>query len=179
MSEYPWTEGPWQPTSGYPETPYVSGVDAQQYVAKDGVTEGPYVEATGPDRAVISLAPEMAVALLALNVAPDTPFPHWAEVLRLQYKLQRIGKEGTVTDDSQLSQDVTELHKQLDAGTERFNDVMSAVQEVAFAFEALELAQTIGEQSSAYERLSNAMSDLETWHPRYDPDLGEIQEHEG
>jgi hypothetical protein len=61
---------------------------------------------------------------------------------------------------------------------ERAGYLNEAIDEVDYRFESLRDATTLGEQASAFERLSDAMSDLKTWHPKYDLDRGIIQRDE-
>jgi hypothetical protein len=49
-----------------------------------------------------------------------------------------------------------------------------AAVEAWWAFTALAEAKTIGEQSYAFMRLSDAMSDLASWLPGYDADTGRL-----
>lgn len=54
--------------------------------------------------------------------------------------------------------------------------VLECVREVSWAFEQLEQADTLPRQASAYARLNNAVADLETWHPNFDIETGDIRE---
>lgn len=93
---YPWTPGPWLPSPHYAPAAITKHVDAQQYVARDGVTRGPYVEASGPDRALIVLADEMAEAILACTMS-DREFTDekwdgaWRALEVVADKLRAIG----------------------------------------------------------------------------------------
>lgn len=44
-----------------------------------------------PDAALITLAPELAKMILALDPDPDTPFPLWQRVLEMQDRLRAMG----------------------------------------------------------------------------------------
>lgn len=53
-------------------------------------------------------------------------------------------------------------------------DTDDAVREVAWAWEQFKLATGPIDYTNAVIRLSNAISDLQTWHPDYDNNMGEI-----
>lgn len=95
-----WTPGPWEPSPDYPATPIRSTIDTQQFVA--GHRAAPYVEATGPDRELIALAPELAAAVLTMDdeareMAGENYGPLLAGVDRTVYdlaeRLRAIGGE--------------------------------------------------------------------------------------
>lgn len=52
----------------------------------------------------------------------------------------------------------------------------SLVAEVVWSADGLLQATSINQQASWANRLSNATSDLATWHPRWDIETGEIDE---
>lgn len=51
---------------------------------------------------------------------------------------------------------------------------MDDIRTVSWAFEQLTQATTMSQESAAYQRLFNAVSRLETWHPDYDYETGDI-----
>lgn len=56
--------------------------------------------------------------------------------------------------------------------------VLAVIEAAHGGFYQLCNAQTIPEQAAAYQRLADAMSDLATWHPRFDVDTGGITPEE-
>lgn len=63
--------------------------------------------------------------------------------------------------------------------TYREDGVLDCIERVFHETNGLGDAKTISEQGSAFNELSNAVSDLVSWHPRYDWEHGVMLDEDG
>lgn len=59
---------------------------------------------------------------------------------------------------------------------ERLDHIYDAIESAAWGWERLSGATTLSETASAFDQVNNAISDLQTWHPRFNYETGEIEE---
>lgn len=57
---------------------------------------------------------------------------------------------------------------------ERLAHMAEAIEEVNYRYHLLATAKTLPDQGQAIIDLSNAVSDLSTWHPGYDPETSTL-----